>query len=191
MAERNVCALIISEDSSDGSSRDGSQRPGGPAKLGRCADSWVEKLVLSAVSNDGAGNCMLEALGQAFDKAGKAPTDARTLRTAVVAKMMIFEENFKPVFCGTDGAGEPCTWRCCCTSTTKVGVWGGSKELLGAAELWNLRIVVVRPGHATVLGSKGERIVWLKLESRHYEFLASDNSEESRASRRAHIKEIA
>ena len=38
---------------------------------------------------------------------------------------------------------------------------------------------------------KGERIVWLKLESRHYEFLASDNSEEFRAARRAHIKEIA
>ena len=35
------------------------------------------------------------------------------------------------------------------------------------------RIVVVRPGHATVLVGKGERIVWLKLESRHYEVLRS------------------
>ena len=68
---------------------------------------------------------------------------------------------------------------------------GGCKELLAAAELWNLRIVVVKPGHATVLVGKGERIVWLKLESRHYEFLASDNSEEFKAARRAHIKEIA
>ena len=34
-------------------------------------------------------------------------------------------------------------------------------------------------------------IVWLKLVSRHYEFLASDNSEEFRAARRAHIKQIA
>ena len=33
--------------------------------------------------------------------------------------------------------------------------------------------------------------MWLKLESRHNEFLASDNSEEFRAARRAHIKEIA
>ena len=65
---------------------------GGPAKL-RCVDSWVEKLGLSAVSNDGAGNRMLEALGQAFAQAGKAPTDVRTVRTAVVAKMMVFEEN--------------------------------------------------------------------------------------------------
>ena len=55
------------------------------------------------------------------------------------------------------------------------------KELLTAAELWNLRIVVVRAGHATVLVGKGERIVWLKLESRHCEFLASDNSEEFKA----------
>ena len=70
-------------------------------------------------------------------------------------------------------------------------MWGGCKELLAAAELWNLRIVVVRPGHATVLVGKGERIVWLKQESRHYEFLASDNSEEFKGSRRAHIKEIA
>ena len=54
-----------------------------------------------------------------------------------------------------------------------------------------MRIVVVRPGHATVSVGKGERIVWLKLESRHYEFLASDNSEEFKAARRAHIKEIA
>ena len=71
----------------------------------------------------------------------------------------------------------------------KDGVWSGCKELLAAAELWNLRIVVVRPGHATVLVGKGERIVWLKLESRHYEFLASDNSEEFKAARGAHIKE--
>ena len=63
--------------------------------------------------------------------------------------------------------------------------------MLAAAELWNLRIVVVRPGQATVLVGKGERIVWLKLESRHYEFLASDNSEQFRAARGAHIKEIA
>ena len=34
VAERNVCALFRSEDSSDGS-----QRPDGPAKLRRCADS--------------------------------------------------------------------------------------------------------------------------------------------------------
>ena len=65
------------------------------------------------------------------------------------------------------------------------------KELLAAAELWNLGIVVVRPGHATVLVSTVERIVCLKLESRHYEVLASDNSEEFRAETRAHIKEIA
>ena len=71
------------------------------------------------------------------------------------------------------------------------GVWSGLKELLAAAELWNLRIVVVRAGHATVLVGKGERIVWLKLESRHCEFLASDNSEEFKAARRGHIKEIA
>ena len=53
-AERNVCALIRSEDSGCG-----------PAKLRRCAESWVEKLG-SAVSNDAAGNCMFEAPGQAF-----------------------------------------------------------------------------------------------------------------------------
>ena len=33
--------------------------------------------------------------------------------------------------------------------------------------------------------------MWLKLESRHYEFLASDNSEEFKGARRAHMKEIA
>ena len=42
-----------------------------------------------------------------------------------------------------------------------------------------------------MLVGKGERIVWLKLESRHYEILVSDNSEEVRSSRRAHIKKIA
>ena len=73
----------------------------------------------------------------------------------------------------------------------KEGVWGECKELLAAAELWNLRIVVVRPGHATVLVGKGARIVWLKLESRHNAFLTSDNSEEFKAARRAHMKEIA
>ena len=81
-----------------GFGRDGPQRPGGPAKLRRCADSWVEKLGLTAVSNDGAGNCMFEALGQAFAKAGKTPTDARTVRTAVVAKMMVLEENVQACF---------------------------------------------------------------------------------------------
>ena len=35
-----------------------------PAKLRRCVDFWVEKLALSAVSNDGAGNCMFESLGR-------------------------------------------------------------------------------------------------------------------------------
>ena len=65
-------------------------------------------------------------------------------------------------------------------------MWGGCKELLAVAELWNLRCVVVRLGHATVLVGKVERVVWLKLESRrHYEFVASDNSEEFRAARRA------
>ena len=49
-------------------------------------------------------------------------------------------------------------------------MWGGCKELLAAAELWKLCIVVVRRGHATVLVGKGERIVSLKLESRHYVF---------------------
>ena len=75
----------------------------------------------------------------------------------------------------------------------RTGVWCGCKELLAAAELWNLRIVVVRPGHATELVGKGERIVWLKLELRHNEFLASDNSDEFKfkASRRADIKETA
>ena len=73
---------------------------------------------------------MLEALGQAFAKAGKTPTDARTVRTAVVAKMMFLEANFKPVFCGTDGAGETCTWKRYCTGMRKDGVWGGCKELL-------------------------------------------------------------
>ena len=122
---------------------------------------------------------------------GKTPTDVRTVRTAVVAKMMVLEENFKPVFCGTDGSGETCTWKRYCTGMTKDGVWGGCKELLAAAEPWNLRIVVVRPGHANVLVGKGERVVWRKLESRHYEFLASDNSAEFKAARRAHVKEIA
>ena len=98
VAERNVCALIRSEDSSDGSSRDGLHWPGGPANLRRCADYSVEKLGLSAVSNDGAGNCMFEALCQAFAKAGKAPTDARTVRTAVVAKMMIQRGTFQACF---------------------------------------------------------------------------------------------
>ena len=46
---------------------------------------------------------MFEALGQAFAKACKTPTDARTVRTAVVAKIVILEENVKPVFFGTDG----------------------------------------------------------------------------------------
>ena len=36
---------------------------------------------------------MFEALGQAFAEAGKTPTNTRTVRTAVVAKMMILEEN--------------------------------------------------------------------------------------------------
>ena len=158
VAERNVCALIRSDDASDASGRDKSQRPGGPAKLRRCADSWVEKLGLSAVSNDGVGNCMFEALGQALAKAGKTPTDARTARTAVVANMMVLEENVKLVF-WTDGAGETCTWRRYCTGMRKDGVWDGCKELLAAAEHWNLRIVVVRLGQATVLVGKGERIV--------------------------------
>ena len=43
---------------------------------------------------------MFDALGQALAKAGETPIDARTVRTAVVAKMVILEENFKPVFCG-------------------------------------------------------------------------------------------
>ena len=104
---------------------------------------------------------------------------------------MVLEENVKAVFCGTDGAGEPCTWGRHCSGMRKDGVWCGCKELLAAAELWKLRTAVVRPGHATVLVGKRERIVRLKLESRHYEFQVSDNSEEFRASRRAHIKEIA
>ena len=74
-------------------------------------------------------------------KAGETPTDARTLRTAVVAKMMVLEENIKPVFCGTDGVGEPCTWRRYCTGMRMDGVLGGCKELLAAPELWNLRNV--------------------------------------------------
>ena len=65
---------------------------GGPAKLRHCVDSWAENVRLSAVSNDGAGNCMPEALGQASAKAGKTRTDAGTVRTAVVAKMMLLEE---------------------------------------------------------------------------------------------------
>ena len=80
VAERNVCAVIESDDP-DGSGRDGLQRPGGPAKLPRCADFWVEKFGLTTVSNDGAGNCMFEALGQTFAKAGKTPTDAHTVST--------------------------------------------------------------------------------------------------------------
>ena len=79
---------------------------------------------------------MFEVLGHAFAKGGKTPTDVRTVRTAVVAKMMILVENFKPVFCGTDGAGEPCTWRRYCTGMRKDGVWGGCRELLAAEELW-------------------------------------------------------
>ena len=105
-----------------------------------------------------------------------------------MAKMMVLEENFNRVFCGTDGAGDTCTWG-------SVLHWHekgrGVGWLQGAVELWNLRIAVVRRGHATVLVGKGERIVWLKLESRHYEFLASDNSEEFKVARRAHIEEIA
>ena len=65
---------------------------------------------------------MFEALVQAFAKAGKAPTYARTVRTAVVAKMMVLEEKIKPVFCGTSGVGEPCTWRRYCTGMRKDGV---------------------------------------------------------------------
>ena len=110
---------------------------------------------------------MFEALGQASAKAGKTPTDVRTVRTAVVAKMMVLEENFNPVFGGTGGAGERCTWKRYCTGMRKDGLWGGCKELFAAAELGYLRIVVVRPGLETVLVGKGERIMWLKLESRH------------------------
>ena len=36
---------------------------------------------------------MFEALGQAVAKSSKTPTDARTVRTAVVAKNMVLEEN--------------------------------------------------------------------------------------------------
>ena len=53
-----------------------------------------------------------------------------------------------------------------CTGMRKDGVCVGSEEPLAAAELWNFRIVSVRPGQATVLVGIGERIVWLKLESR-------------------------
>ena len=48
---------------------------------------------------------MFGALGQAFAKAGKVPTDARTVRTAVVAKMMTLQEFFKPVFWHENGRG--------------------------------------------------------------------------------------
>ena len=114
VAERNVCALTGSEDS-DGSGRDG--------RNGReVQPHFVAALTLGSKSSGcrrsatmELENCMFEALGQAFAEAGKSPTDARTVRTAVVTKMMILEENFTPVFCGTDGAGEPCTWRRYCT----------------------------------------------------------------------------
>ena len=82
-------------------------------------------------------NCMFEAVGQAFAKASKTPTDARTVRTAVVAKMMVLQENFKPVFCGTDGAGEPSTWRRYCTGMKKgrgVGWLQGVACCRGALE---------------------------------------------------------
>ena len=61
-------------------------------------DFWVEKLGLSVDSNDGAGNCMFEALDHAFARAGKTPTDTRTVRTAVVAKVMVLGEKFQACF---------------------------------------------------------------------------------------------
>ena len=87
VAERNVCALIRSENSSDG--------PDGQVVQPNFVVAPTlgsKKLGLSAVSNDGAGNFMFEALGQAFAKASNTWTDARTATTAVVAKMMVLEK---------------------------------------------------------------------------------------------------
>ena len=46
VAERNVCALTSSEDSSDGSSRDGSQGPGGSSQTSSAV------LILGSKSSD-------------------------------------------------------------------------------------------------------------------------------------------
>ena len=50
---------------------------------------------------------------------------------------------------------------------------------------------MVRPGLETVQMGKGERIMWLKLASRHYEYLRTDQAEEFKAVRKLHLKEIA
>ena len=77
VAERNVCAVMkvmILTDLVVTGPNGREVQPNFVAAL----TLWVEKLGLTAVSSDGARNCMFEALEQAFAKA----TDARTVRTA-------------------------------------------------------------------------------------------------------------
>ena len=62
--------------------------------------------------------------------------------------------------------------------------------MLAACFIWNLTVIVVRPGGTSCAIGVGPNLVWLKLEGGHYEALITDDDAHHREARRQHSRDI-
>ena len=82
------------------------------------------------------------------------PTDPAMLRNLTVKELEKLADKLRPVWDGKGPTGASVNWseyvKCMRESTSYVG----ELEMLAAAQCWGLRVVVVRPGLASVYGKR-------------------------------------
>lgn len=70
----------------------------------------------------------------------------------------------------------------------RTSSWDGTPELHVAALIWDLPIIVVRPGASTVTIGKGKRVIWLELSKDHSSCLKCEDSANFKFKRKLHTK---
>lgn len=134
---------------------------------------------MTRVPNEGNGNCVCLALGQALAAKPDKPKAHRGIRAALVAHLRKHTDRYEPWWDGLrpQKDDEECpNWDTYLRVLAKDGAWAGTLELAAAAAHFDRTIVVFGPHLATpeaynTSSTKGCVCSWYDRDAGHYEWL--------------------
>ena len=132
------------------------REPDAPATgLEVCTPGTLAHLGLTPAENAGEGNCVFLALADALTGLQIKPgATGKDVRSHVAEFLLTRQEAFAghwdglATYCGIEDGPDRAqiSWPEYCSAMMRPGTWGGTPELLAAAALWRLEIVILKLG---------------------------------------------
>ena len=140
-------------------------------------------LGLEAQPNGGRGDCLYHAVGQAlmrlqtgvyFLPMDMSDAEIQVIRRTVSGFLNIDQQKarYRPWFAPLDD-GNPLAWERYVDNIRDLGNWGNHIDLLAFSDLWEIRILLIRPGRPPLAFGRGRPTFCLLLANRHFELLTS------------------